>query len=141
MKKILWLLCICLLSNYKLHSQTNKNGDCDSISKQQFMVIVNGLAGKVTDHASLTDSDAAILVKLYNTFSTNLYARKEDSINTAHPLGRIVHEFDHYYYDIFKKRYELILAKGGTQYLKKLDLWIGITMTWRCEDFFWIYTK
>jgi len=135
----LCLLGACLFfSATVLQAQAGNSSGCDSISRQAFTALTGEIAQAAAHHKTLTDIEATNLVKLYNTYTANAGIRKEDSLNAEQPLRKAVHAFDAYYYNIFKEKYNLKYAKGGALYLSKLDVWIGVTMTWRCRDFFWI---
>lgn len=139
--KIIFFCIFFLATTSLLNAQptvSDSTDRCDSIDKKSFFKLAKKLQKEASNHKNFSDSESVTLVKLYNTITGNKSIR-EDELNTNNFLGKIITLFNEYYFKILKNKYELQFAKGGALYLKKIDMCIGVTMTWRCKDFFWVY--
>jgi hypothetical protein len=113
------------------------NADCDSLSKKDFFSIAKNIKRLMDKHYSLSILNVEKMVKIYNTiYITDI---KNDTLNSNHFLEKFRIEFDSYYYNILKKEYDLKYDKGGTLYLSKIDLYIGIGSTYGCKDIYIIH--
>jgi hypothetical protein len=107
---------------------------CDSLTVKEFLSRANKIKRLMDEHRNLTENEAKRMIRIYNTVFTN--ASKTTTWDSGHLLRDFETQFDAYYYNYLKEKYEMIIVKGGTTYLKKIDLYVGIGPTYRCKDFY-----
>ncbi len=86
----------------------------------------------------MSEDDDRRMVKCYNTLmiSAGLF---KDGLNKDHFLEDFRSGFNKGSYYVLKKKYSYVATKGGTEYLSKLDLYIGMGPSFRCKDFYEVY--
>lgn len=111
---------------------------CDSLSRQQFFLMTGHIKELMDKHAAMSLSDDRKMVKLYSTMfiSADLF---KDPLNKDSLLENFSAKFRKVYFDRLKQKYDFVVTKGGTMYLSKLDLYIGMGPSFRCKDFYEVY--
>jgi hypothetical protein len=130
-------LVVLVAGSTTLRAQ-GSDGPCDSLSRQQFFLMTRHIKELMDKHATMSLSDDRKMVRLFSTMFTSADLFK-DSLNKDSLLEHFSAEFWKVYFDRLKQKYDLVVTKGGTMYLSKLDLHIGMGPEYRCKDFYQVY--
>jgi hypothetical protein len=135
----LWILTLVVLVAGSTTLKAQASDDpCDSLSRRQFFLMTRHIKELMDKHATMSLSDDRKMVKLFSTMFTSADLFK-DPLNKDSLLENFSAEFWKVYFDRLKQKYDFVLTKGGTMYLSKLDLHIGMGPEYRCKDFYQVY--
>jgi hypothetical protein len=75
------------------------------------------------------------MIRIYNTAFDAIVADDSSHRQLISGYRRI---FKERYFDLLAKKYDLAFGKGGSTYLKELDIYVGFASPVRCRDMYLI---